>query len=58
MYKFTKSAILTYLKSRDHNELCNLLYQPEWNVAAKFQLDQPNSLAGEVEIGDGRTDGA
>ena len=29
----------------------------ERKVAAKFQSDRPNSLAGEVEIRDGRTDG-
>ena len=27
----------------------------ERNVAAKFQPDRPSGLAGEVEIGDGRT---
>ena len=27
MKEFTKSAILTYLKSRDWNELCNSRYQ-------------------------------
>ena len=29
----------------------------ERNIAAKFQLDRPSGLAGEVKIGDGRKDG-
>ena len=30
----------------------------ERNVATQFQPDRPSGLAGEVEIGDGRMDGA
>ena len=29
----------------------------ERNVAAKFQLDRPSGLAGQVEKGDGQIDG-
>ena len=29
----------------------------QWNFAAKFQQDRPSGLAGEVDIGDGLTDG-
>ena len=54
--KFTKSAILTYLKSRDRNELCNTVAIQERNIAAKFQLGRPSGLAREVEKADGWTD--
>ena len=52
--EFTNSTILTYVKSCDFAipATCQ-----ERNVAAKFQPDWPSGLAGEVEIGDGRTDG-
>ena len=42
------------LKSCDRNELCNSCYQ-SGDFAAKFQPDRLSGLAGEVEIGDGRT---
>ena len=58
MKECTNSTILTCLKSHVTGTSFAIPdTSQERNVAAKFQLDRPSGLAGEVEIGDGRMKG-